>query len=188
MKALLAVLPLVALCGCLSPVPSPPVSCWLVEYRSSSTVEQSPRYGIARLSQVVVSQPYAGERFVVLRRNGTVAFDPCNVFAAAPQFLLKGVGVSAMRASGLFADAVEASSGAFAPVSVELVVTRLALDCRQEDSRRAVAETLVRVLNGKSVVAVAEGSGDADASDGDFGVAFSKAVSESLCSALSKLR
>jgi len=188
MKALSAVLPLVVLCGCLSPVSAPPVSYWLLEYRPSSSAEQAPKYGVARLSQVVVGQPYSGERFVVLRRDGTVAFDSCNVFAASPSALMKGVGLSAMKSSGLFADAVESSSGASAAVSVELTVNRLAIDCRQEDSRRAAAEVFVKVLNGKSIVATSEGEGVADASDGDFGVAFSKAVSEAISSALSRLR
>jgi len=188
MKKILVFLPLFAICGCLSPAPAPSVSYWLMEYRSSSAAGRTPKYEVARLSQIVVSQPYSGERFVVLRKDGTVAFDSCNLFAAPPLALMRGIGVSALTASGLFSDVVDASSGASAPVSVELGVSRLALDCRQEDVRRVVADVSVRLLKGRSVVATAEGSGAADASDRDFGVAYSKAVSEALSSALSKLR
>jgi len=188
MKNLLAALPLVFLCGCLSPVATPSVSYWLLEYRNSSTAAvKQPKYGVVRLSQIVVIQPYAGERFVVLRKDGTVVFDSFNVFAAPPLALMRSVGLNAVRSSGLFTDTVGVSSAASSPYSVELTVTRLALDCRQEDARRVVAEVFVRVLNGKAIVATSEGAGTVDASDGDYGVAYSKAISEALSSALSKL-
>jgi len=188
MKALLTVFPLLALCGCLSPVSMPSVSHWLMEFRSSSAVVESPTYGVVRLSQVIVNLPYAGDSLVVLRSNGTVSFDAHNVFAAPPAALMKGVAVSALKSSGMFAGVIGPSSGASAAVSVELIVNRLALDCRQEGVRRAVAELSVRLLDGKKIVATVEGEGSADASDGDYGVAFSKAASAAVTSALSKLR
>jgi len=188
MKTIIAALPLFLLCGCLSPAPAPVVAYWLVEFRGTAAVAKTPKYGVARLSQILVGQPYAGERMVVLREDGTVAFDPSNLFAAIPSALLKDVCFSGLKFSGLFADVVDTSSGVSAPVSVEIVVKRLALDCRQAESRQAVARLLVRVLNGKTVAATAEGSAAADASDGDYGVAFSKAVSEAFSSALSKMK
>jgi len=188
MKTLLAVLPLSVLCGCLSPVSLPSVSHWLIEYRDPPAVAGSPRYGVVRLVQAQVEQPYSGDQMVVLRKDGTVAFDAYNVFAAPASALLRGVGCSALRSSGLFSDVIGASSGAAAEISAEIVVSRLAIDCRQEDSRRTVAEVLVRLLSGRGIVATATGDGSADASDGDYGVAFSKALSTALSSALSKMR
>jgi len=188
MKKVFSLILLPVLCGCLSSVSLPESSCWLIEYRSGQEVRAEPKYGVVRLSQVIVNPPYGGTRLVVLRKNGTVAFDANNVFAAPVPGLLKGPCMAAMKASGLFSDVVGASSGAMPSIVVELVVTRLALDCRQEDSRRAVVEMIVRVLNGKSIVATAVGEGMADAGDGDYGTAFSKAVSAAVSSALSRIR
>jgi len=125
---------------------------------------------------------------VVMRKDGTVAFDDYNLFAASPSLLLNGVCLSALKASGLFENVIGASSGASSDVSVEVFVERLALDCRQEGARRAVVEILVRVLKGRSIMSTTEGEESVDASDGDYGVAFSKAVSSAVSSALSKMR
>jgi len=188
MKRTLAALSLLFLCGCLSPVSLPSVSYWLIEFRDPPVVSKAPKYGVVRLSQVIVEQPYAGDRMVVLKKDGTVAFDSYNVFAAAAPALLKNVGRVALRSSGLFEDVVGVSSGASASVAAEISVGRLAIDCRQEDGRRVVVELLIRLLNGRSIVATVTGDGFADATDGDYGVAFSKAVSTALSSALAKLR
>jgi len=188
MKTFLLALPLFALCGCLAPASAPAVSHWLMEFRESTAVSKTPKYGVVRLSQVVVGMPYSGNRLVILRKDGTVAFDDKNVFAAPPAALTKDLCFVALKSSGLFADVVETSSTASSQVFAECFVSRLALDCRQEDVRRAVAEVRIRLLTGKSITATVGGEGSADASDGDYGVAFSKALSEAVSSALSKLR
>jgi len=188
MKAILLSFPLLFLCGCLSPAPAPAVSYWLMEFRDSPVAAKEPKFDVVRLSQVIIGQPYAGDRLVVLRKDGTVAFDAGNAFAAAPASLMKEICFSALKTSGLFPDVVDATSGASAGVFAEVFVNRLALDCRQEDSRRAVAELRIRLLEGKTISATVVGDGVADASDGDYGVAFSKAVSAALTSALAKLR
>ncbi len=188
MKTCLKVFPLALLCGCLSSAEMPSVSYWLMEYRPTPMTVTTPKYDIARLSQVIVNLPYAGNRLVVLRKDGTVAFDERNVFASSPAALLKSVFLSGMKASGLFTDVVGATSNVAANLSVEVVVDRLALDCRTEDGRRAFVELHLRLVKGKTLVATVRGEGFADASDGDFGVAFSRAVSAAAASALSKLR
>jgi len=188
MKKILPLLLLPAMCGCLSTPSLPECSCWLIEYRGGQKTPASPKFGVTRLSQVIVNLPYGGTHVIVLKKDGTVAFDPYNTFAAQPTGLLKGPLVAAMKVSGLFSDVIEPGSSAVGTASVEFVVSRLALDCRQEESRQAVVELLVRVQVGKEIVATATGEGVADATDGDFGTAFSRAVSQAVSSALSKLR
>ena len=181
----LLLLPLIA--GCLtSRVPE--VSCWNLEYSGEKRApDAGARFGMARVSQILVRAPYASTSLVVLRANGTVAFDPYNEFAAGVVPLLKGVVFDAVEASGRFKAVVEATSSASAASLVEVTVSRLALDCRTEGSRRAVAELLMRVVDGRAIVASANGSGEADAADGNYGAAFSRAVSQALSEAASRL-
>ena len=176
-----------ALSGCLtSSVPE--IACWNIEYsgeRAGRDVE--PRFGVARVSQVVVRAPYAVKGLAVLRANGTVAFDPYNEYAAGPNALLKGAVEDALAASGLFNAVVGASSTAGASVTAEVAVTRLALDCRKEGLRSAVAELELRLLAGRDIVASGKGSGVADAADGNYGAAFSSAFSAAIKAAIGRL-
>ena len=179
----LAVLP--ALAGCLSPSHPPEVACWNIEYSASATSSVAePRFGVARVSQVTVRAPYGAKSIAVLRGNGTVAFDPYNEFAAGVAQLLKGTVAEAMEESGLFNAVVGASSSAGSDVFAEATVTRLALDCREQGRRKAVADVCVMLVSGRDIVASASGSGTADAADGNYGKAFSRAVSDALANAL----
>ena len=187
-KALAAALAASALAGCLTSVGTPEVACWNVEYTGAKAGRDvEPRFGVARVSQVVVRAPYAVKGLAVLRANGTVAFDPYNEYAAGPNSLLKGAVEDALSASGLFKSVVGASSAAGASVSAEVTVARLALDCRREGLRRAVAELELRLVDGRSIVATVRGTGEADAADGNYGAAFSSAVSGALVGAIGQL-
>ena len=187
-KAFAAVLAASTLSGCLTSVGMPEISCWNIEYTGEKPWRSvDPRFGTARVSQVVVRAPYAVKGLAVLRANGTVAFDPYNEYAAAPSAILKGAVEDALAASGLFKAVVGAASSANASLSAEVTVTRLALDCRAEGSRRAVAELDVCLVDRHSVVARAKGSGAADAADGNYGAAFSGAVSDALVEAMKRL-
>ena len=178
-----------ALTGCLSSVRVPDVSCWSLEYAGGNQPSHSsePRFGVARVTQVVVRAPYGVKGLAVLRANGTVAFDPYNEYAALPAALMKGVVEDALAASGLFSAVVGATSAAGTSVHAEVTVSRLALDCRAEGSRRAVAELDVCIVDGRNIVARAKGAGDADAADGRYGAALSRAVSDALAEAFNRL-
>lgn len=178
-----------ALSGCLSASRAPEVACWSVEYAGENGAAQirEPRFDVVRVSQVVVRAPYGVKGLAVLRANGTVAFDPYNEYAAGPSALVKGVVEDALSASGLFKAVVGSSSAVRAPLQAEVTVTRLALDCRAEGSRRAVAELDVCLVDGRGIVARAKGAGDADAADGKYGAALSRAVSDALAEAMARL-
>ena len=92
-----------------------------------------------------------------------------------------------MAASGKFKTVVNSSSAAISSTSVELMVTNLALDCRTKDGRRAVVSIILRVLKSGEIVELEKGEGSADASDGNYGAAFSKALSSALSEALTRL-
>lgn len=194
MKKQIALFLVPLLSGCLSSG-VPVASYWLVEYvegRSPSASEskdevRTTKCDVARVSQVMVRTPYNENGIAVLRADGSVAFDPYNEFAAQPSSLLKGAVFEAMSASGLFKTVVNPSSAAVSSASVEVMVTRLALDCRKEGERKAVVEVSVRLLDGPEIL-VAKGEGSADAADGNYGAAFSVAVSAALDSAFARLR
>ena len=139
---------LVLFAGCFSSAPTPPVA-WNIDADTALAV-----------SSVTVNSPYDGTRFVVLRPDGSVAFDAFNVFSARP--------VSLVRASVLQD-----------PEGPELVVRRLALDCRKEGERLALVELQLRTS--QSSLGRAEAS--VPTADGDY----SKAFSAAFAAAASKL-
>lgn len=187
-KTLAVVLAASALAGCLTSASTPEIACWSIEYTGEMAGRGvEPRFGVARVSQIVVRAPYTVKGIAVLRANGTVAFDPYNEYAAGPNALLKGVVEDALAASGLFKGVVGATSAAGAAVSAEVTVARLALDCRREGLRNAVAELEIRLLAGRDIVSSSRGSGIADAADGNYGAAFSGAVTEAIKAALGRL-
>ena len=186
MKKLIAVLLVPALAGCLT-VTMPEVSQWNVEYAGAVRPAQKTAYDVVRVTQVMVRSPYNAAGLAVLRADGSVALDPYNEYAALPSSLLKGVVFEALDASGLCRTAVNASSSAVSSASLEVMVTKLALDCRKAGVRRAVADVLVRVI-GKDEVRVARGDGAADAADGNYGAALSRAVSAALDAAFAQMR
>lgn len=186
MKKLLSLALVPALAGCLTSSPLP-VAHWPVSYIGPSAAGRSEKYGIGRVSQVVIRAPYNAEGISVLRANGTVEHDAYNEFAALPSTLLKGALLDAMAASGKFKTVVNSSSGTSSSAMVEMMVTKLALDCRQEGERQAVVSIILRILQDGAIVGLAKGEGLADAADGNYGAAFSKAFSDALSSAFGTL-
>ena len=188
MKKSLFLMILPALAGCLSPAKIAPVAYWPVAYNGPVVSVPSAKYGVTRGLQIVVCAPYDGTSLTVLRADGTVAFDPLNAFAAAPSKLLKGAMFDAMVASGLFDEVIGTGSIATASSSAEVVIDRLALDCLQDGERKAVVALHVRILKGHEIVATAKGEGASDAASGNYGSAFSDALSSAFVMAFAQLR
>lgn len=139
------------LTGCLGSAPKRPV-CW--------TIETEP---LAAVGRVVVSAPYSGTRFAVLRADGSLAFDAYNVFAASPSAILSDALVS-RRKNGV------------------LTVRKLALDCRKPDQREAVVE--LEILRWGVTV---KGAASAPTADGNYTAAFSAAFSAAYRQAVQAL-
>lgn len=185
-KSLLLLLPLLA--GCFTSSSASSVSHWPIEYVGKAQARPAAALGLGRITQVVVRTPYNDDGIVVLRKNGTVETDAYNEFVAQPSFLLKGVVFDAMEASGAFSSVLNASSSVVESVSVEVMVTRLALDCRREGAREAVVALVLRIVKDGALMQVEKGEGSSDAEDGDYGAAFSRAVSAALSAAFGNLR
>ena len=175
------------LAGCLTSS-QPERTDWNVECAASALkASEKPKFGVARLSLVELRSPYAVREIAVLRANGSVAFDPCNSYAAAPVQLLKGAARESLERSGLFRAVVGAGSTVDPDVDVEVEVSRLALDCRVENSRRAVAALTLRLVRRHQLVVSATGAGSADASGPDFSAALSAALTSAFSEAMGKL-
>ena len=184
---LAAIFTLPLLGGCLTAV-TPENSSWPVEFRPLKTnCEVEPRFGPVRILNVSVRAPYSEKYLTVLRAGGTVAFDPANEYAASPAALVKALAQDAFVYSGLFSAVVGSASVVHTDLSAEVAVTRLALDCRGGE-RRAVAAVTVRLVKDGKIVAFTKGEGGALATDGDYGMAFSEAVSSAFTEALGKIR
>ena len=185
MRNVLLVAAMSAAAGCMTSSVQPPAE-WNIESVSSVVpMRMKAVYGVAKLMLVEVRAPYAVREVAVLRADGSVAFDPCNSYAAAPVQLAKWVAAESLAASGLFEDVVTAGSSADAEVEVSM--KRLALDCREPGSCRAVSEVSLRLVRSHAIVAHADGAGMADASGRDFSAAFSKAVTAAFADALGRL-
>ena len=173
---------MLSLAGCLSTSPVE-TSEWTVEYpvRQVAAGEK----GEVRISQVTVRSPYDSQGIVVLRASGTVAVDPFNRFAAVPSQLLKGPVEDAFRSSGKFSSTVGSSSAASVVSVAEVSVSRIALDCREEGSRKAVVSLAVRLLDrSRRIVSESRGEGSADAAAGNYTEAFSQAFMAAIEAAL----
>lgn len=143
---------------------------------------------VIRVARVDVCAPYDGQRLAVLRPDGSVAFDPLNSFAAPPAALLRAAALDAAAASPLAAVAIDRLSGASTPYSIEVAVSRLALDCKAKGSRKASVALAVSLLDGRNVVARATAESTADAASGDYTAAFSQAFAQAMDMALGDIR
>ena len=187
MKKLMVFSFIPVLAGCLT-ASAPKISQWILEYEGAVRTAQVVKYDVGRVSQVLVRSPYNEVGIAVLKADGSVAFDPYNEYAANPTSMLKGMVSDAMDASGIFGSVVNASSSVKSTAMVEVLFTRLALDCRKDGVRQASAAVIVRILGAGERANIAKGEGVADATDGNFGAALSAAASTALRSAFDQLR
>jgi len=181
---------LIPLCaGCLSPSePRVPSSWLLTPAAAERAANAKPPFGEVRLSIVQVRAPYDGKSFVVLRPDGSVAFDPYNQFASTPSALVKGSALDVLRGTGLFVGVQPSVTTADVKTSLELVVDELALDCRSGDSQLArVSLTLVMIRN-RQVVSAARSDAAVEAVTGNYTAAFGTAFSQALAEAAGKLK
>jgi len=177
------------LAGCAATAPRAPDN-WAVEFsRAGSSAaaksEAKPQFPAVRVASVSVRAPYDAARFAVLRADGSVAFDGYNQFAASPAALLRGAVQDAMEASGRFARVAAPTSSEAVPLSAEVTVTRLALDCREKGRRAAsVALSVVLIDARRAAVATGRGEGSATVAAKDFSAAFSGAFASAMDAAL----
>jgi len=137
--------------GCLGSAPKTP-AYWTIEADAAE-----------KAASVVVCAPYGGQRLAVLRANGSIAFDPCNSFAASPAAILK--------------DALVARGG-----SGVVTVRKIALDCREAGRRDAVVELDIALGD-----RAASGSASVSAADGNYTAAFTRAFAQAHAKARKEL-
>lgn len=180
-------------CGCLSSPPKAAVN-WTLDFHSDAVGRDASAQGDfltsgpVRLSQITVRSPDSGTRLLVLRPDGSVAFDNYNQFAAAPGLLVRNVAEDALVSSGRFPGVVGSSSGISTPYAMEVNITRLALDCRQEGRRDALVALNVMLIDNHKIVSTGFGEATVPAGDGNYSAAFSKALAQSLADAIRMLR
>jgi ABC-type uncharacterized transport system auxiliary subunit len=172
--------------GCLvSSVEAP--KQWNIEHVSERKMLPKSGRNVARLLLVETRAPYSAPEISVLRSDGSMAFDSYNVYAGAPVQLIKALALEALEASGIFSEVVSSGSSVDSDIDVEVAVKKLALDCRVSGTRRAISEISVRFVRRGTIVANLLGAGAADATDGNYSAAFSKAVSEAFEDAFKRL-
>lgn len=140
------------LAGCLASAPKAP-KYWNIDADSD-----------LKVSEISVAAPYDGQRFVILRPDGSVAFDGFNSFSARPVQLID-------------------ASVCIDYGSPTLFVRKLALDCTVKGERKAVVELWL----GEDPQTSVQGVGISDAADGNYSRAFSEAF-ESATDKLLKLQ
>ncbi|MCR5414369.1 MAG: hypothetical protein K6F50_06545 [Kiritimatiellae bacterium] len=166
------------LAGCLGSHPAEPFS-WTVEADGAllHCAPQDAKRVKARLRDLSVRAPYDGARIVVMRADGSFAFDPCNSFAARPPLLLKGIAKDALEAAVPADFAVEPSR---AEVTFDVEVSRIALDCRSEGSRKARVSLALTAFPRGGEGRAFKSEASADAADGNYTKAFSQAFADAL--------
>ena len=187
-----------ALCaGCFTSGKPTPKS-WTVEPRDSAAEAKTAGEGggsafvATRVGTIAVNAPFDRASFVVRRSDGSVAFDAYNEFAATPAALLREPVRTQLAKDGRFGHVVSPSSVANADAAVEVLVTDLSLDCRDSSKRTARAAVSLDVVKSgrgpRDVALVGSGSGEADASAGDYSAAFSAAFDAAVAEALRSLK
>ena len=126
--------------GCLASAPKAP-KYWCINADTD-----------LKVSDISVAAPYDGQRFAVLRPDGSVAFDGFNSFSARPVQLVS-------------------ASVCIDYSSPTLFVRKLALDCTVKGERKAVVELWL----GEDPQSAIQGVGVSDAADGNYSRAFTEA-------------
>ncbi len=184
--AMAALAAAVLLAGCIGAGPKAPCN-WTLDWERSAMPHAAAADAaapIVRISSVTVRPPYDLQRLAVLRKDGSLAFDPRNSFAASPAQLMRGAVHDAFAASGRFKRVLSGSSAAAASLSAEVSVTLLALDCRRDGQRDATVELSLVFVEDREVVYSSRGKGIAATPDGDYSAAFSRAFALAVQDAL----
>lgn len=179
-KAVLAASVTVMLAGCLSSSTRLP-SYWNIESKGADVRLPDAKSGkVTRLSSLMVRSPYDSSRIVVLRADGSLAFDPFNSFADGPRSLLAGPVFDLAREFPQFGTVLPVSSVAKSDQTLAVDVIRLALDGRKEGELWAVVEVRATLLRDRQVISSGFGDARIDAKGGDFSAAFSEAFSSAF--------
>ncbi len=187
MRRILLHMVFLSLCGCLSPVPDRSKNWTIGHIKGESSRLVGVKREVVKISRVDVRAPYDGTRLAVLRADGSLAFDSANVFAASPSRLLSGAAYDAVEASGFAATVLDSKTAAPSNLLLELVVTRLALDCRTPGSRSASVEVMLRLLESRKTVSVARAEASVPIDEPDYTKSFSVAFSRAMTEALKRL-
>jgi len=167
---------------------TPQATHWLLAPSvSEQSTASAPAFDEARLAVVFMRSPYDGKSIVVLRPDGSVAFDPYNQFAAQPTALIKGTALDVIRHTGLFKGVQPSITTADVKLTLELVIDQFALDCREKGERKATVDLTLVMIERRHVVAARRGSASADVKNGDYSAAFGSAFTQALTSAAAKL-
>lgn len=186
-KILLYLIAFSAVSGCLSPAPKAPRKWYVTEIKGEASKYAGVRKPSVKLVRVDVRAPYDTVSIAVLRADGSIAFDPGNAFAAAPARLLAGAAADFLESSG-FADVVlDSRSSVPSPLQLEIVVTRLALDCRKDGRRDASVQLVMRLVESRKTVSVSRGEASALTGEADYTESFSTAFSRAMSEALKRL-
>lgn len=123
---------------------------------SACKIEEAPlaidqKWDVVRVAHLEVAAPYDGLRIAVKRKDGTLAFDARNVFAATPAALLRVPTRDVLLASGKCRAVVPPNSPVRAPCSLEISVDTLALDCSKEGECRAEVALSVTLFEGREL-------------------------------------
>ncbi len=198
MKNLLYIILPFVFAGCFSSS-APETKSWMIESTSVIPARKTPppegasAFEATRMGNVKVSAPFDRASFVVRRKDGSVAFDAYNAFAAAPSALLRMPVLTHVENDGRFGRVLTQTSVAGADAAVEVLVRDLSLDCRKEGERKARAAVSIDIVQagerGRKKVALAgDGEGEADAANGNYSEAFSSAVNAALEKAFRDLK
>ena len=186
------------LSGCLSTAPKSATKWTIDGVKTAATIQALTRpqavptaaAPIARLASVTVRAPYDTRHLVVLRPDGSLAFDPYNEFAAQPASLIRSAAEKAARDSGLFSYVIAHNSNANAACTLEWTISRLALDCRENGSKSARIELSILLTSSRAILAESAATASVPVSSDqmDFTAAFSQAFSEAAAKALDQLK
>ena len=181
-KMLSGMLTLLVLSGCLTSAPPPPKS-WVVTASRKGNSELMVDK-VARLGNVTVVAPYDRPALAVKRKDGSVAFDAYNVFAASPSALLRAPLAAVLEDDGRFGRVLSSVSTVRAGCVFEAVVRDLSLDCREDGKRIAKVAISIAVIENREIKMFLDGEGSADAASGDYSAAFSEAFVQAVSEAL----
>ncbi len=180
--AFVALAAAILLGGCIASAPPQPRS-WVVSAPRRQVAEVDVGRS-AKVGAVTVSAPYDRAAMVVMRPDGSVAFDPCNAFAGSPAALLRSPLASLLGDAGAFGLVLPSAGSARVDATIEANVSNLSLDCREGGRRVARAALSLSVVENRSLVEILYGEGEADASAGDYSAAFSEAFAKAVSAAL----